>query len=257
MDKRARALWDRYWPAQPPTTTAPSMSQIMDHIKLEYLRAVLPGQGRTLEVGCGSGRLSCFLAQQGYHTVCMDFSRPALAAARTNYNTLGIPGHFTVGDAFALPFPEGRFDVVLSTGLLEHFSDPAPIVREMVRVIRRGGLFYSDIVPRKFSLFRSLDWIGRIKQRLCGGGGNPETFYERPFTREEIRHLLEGAGLGGTRVFPAGVVPPYLPLLYRVARLREGQVWFVERTRGFWKRMDGTRLAEWLGFYYFAWGVKP
>jgi hypothetical protein len=38
--------------------------------------------------------------------------------------------------------------------------------------------------------------------------------------------------------------------------LREAAVSLVERTQAFWKRFDGTWLAEWLGFYYFAWGIK-
>ena len=257
MDDRARAFWESYWPDQAPTTATLTMSLVLDRIKLEYLRAILPGDGSSLEVGCGSARLSCFLARQGYRTVCLDFSRAALGAAEANYRAAAAPGRFVAGDALALPFCDGHFDAVLSTGLLEHFEDPSPVVREMVRVLRGGGLFYSDIVPRKFSLFRSLDWTGRVRRFLVGDAGSPETFYERAFTRTEIQRLLEGAGLTGTQVFPAGVVPPYLPLLSRSPRLRSWQVRCVERTRGFWKRLDNTRLATWLGFYYFAWGRKP
>lgn len=257
MDDRARRFWDSYWSGQAPTTTARTMTQILDRIKLEHLRALLPGEGRTLEVGSGSGRLSCFLAEQGYRTVCLDFSLAALAAARTNYAAARVSGKFVAGDGFGLPFPDGRFDVVLSTGLFEHFAEPSPIVREMVRVLRSGGLFYSDIVPRKFSLFRSLDWVARARQILIGGGGAEDTLYERPFTRREILDLLERSGLVGARVFAAGVVPPYLPLLFRFRWFREGQVRLVERTQALWRRLDGTRLGEWLGFYYFTWATKP
>ena len=257
MDDRARAFWDRYWPDQPPTTTALTMSHLLDRIKLEYLRAILPEQGHTLEVGCGSGRLSCFLALQRYRTVCLDFSHAALAAAQANFEATGVSGQFVVGDAFILPFPDERFDVVLSTGLLEHFQDPAPIVREMVRVLKGRGLFYSDIVPKRFSLFRSLDWTGRVKRFLQGDTKAPESFFERTFSRAEVQHLLEEVGLHEVHVFPAGVVPPYLPILSRSPRLWDRQVRCVERTRGLWKRLDNTFLAEWLGFYYFAWAIKP
>lgn len=250
-------FWDAYWAGQSPTLAARTMTQVLDRIKLEHLRSLLPGAGRTLEVGCGSARLSCFLAMAGYRTTCLDPSIPALRVARANYSMGNVLGAFVSGDGFRLPFADGRFDVVLSTGLLEHFEDPSPIVREMVRVLRPGGIFYSDIVPRKFSLFRSLDWVGRLKHSLFARGRQPEEFYERSFTRREILALLEGCGLVGVRVFPAGVVPPYLPLVFRFPRLREGQVRLVERTRGFWKRWDGTRLAAWLGFYYFAWATKP
>ena len=250
-----RRFWDAYWAGQPPTLTARTMTQVLDRIKLEHLQSILPGAGRTLEVGSGSGRLSCLLAMAGYQTVCLDPSVPALEVARANYSAGRVRGLFVAGDGFRLPFPDGRFDVVLSTGLLEHFDGPSPIVREMVRVLKPGGLFYSDVVPKKFSLFRSLDWLGKLKRALLG---EPlESFYERSFTPREILDLLESCGLICARVFPAGVIPPYLPLVYRSRRLREWQVRLVERTQAFWKRCDATRLAAWLGFYYFASATKP
>lgn len=257
MDELARRFWDAYWPGQAPTLTARTISQTLDRIKLEYLGAILPGQGNTLEVGCGSARLSCLLAQQGYRTVCLDFSPAALEAAETNYAVASASGQFVSGDAFSLPFSDDRFHVVLSTGLLEHFPDPSPIVMEMVRVLKSGGLFYSDIVPRKFSLFRSLDWTAELRRYFAGRREKPEPFFERAFSRTEIGAMLKDAGLAGVQVFPAGVVPPYLPVLSRSPRLRQMQARFVEGTRAFWKIWDGTHPAEWLGFYYFAWAKKP
>lgn len=257
MARDARRVWDAYWAGQAPTLTARTMTRVLDRIKLEHLQAILPGTGRTLEVGCGSGRLSCLLAMSGYQTICLDPSLPALQVARANYAAGAVRGAFVSGDGFQLPFREGTFTVVLSTGLLEHFPDPAPIVREMVRVLGTRGVFYSDIVPRKFSLFRSLDWIGRGKRLFFPERQAREPLYERSFTQREILDLLGNCGLVDVRVFPAGVVPPYLPLLSRFPRLREAQVRWVERTRRFWKRWDGTLLAAWLGFYYFAWATKP
>lgn len=249
-------FWDTYWADQPSTLTARTMTQVLDRIKLQYLQAILPGRGDTLEVGSGSGRVSCLLARLGYKTVCLDFASSALSAAKANYAEARVGGGFAAGDAARLPFHDGLFDVVLSTGLLEHFEDPAPIVREMVRVLRVGGVFYSDIVPRKFSLFRSLDWVGQVKRTLMPRMELHDEFYERSFTRQEIVDLLASHGLTSVHVFPAGVVPPYLPLLSRSRRLREAQVSLVQRTAGAWKRADGTWLAAWLGFYYFAWAIK-
>ncbi len=187
----------------------------------------------------------------------MDFSPNALKAARLNYDSAAVTGGFLKGDGFALPVQDRSLDVVLSTGLLEHFADPTPIVREMVRVLKPGGLFYSDIVPKKFSLFRSLDWIGNFKRALVGAGQGQDSFYERAFTSDQIRRLLCDAGLTDVTVFPAGVVPPYLPLLYRSERMRDIQVSWVDQTQGLWRRFDRTWVAEWLGFYYFSWGIKP
>jgi ubiquinone/menaquinone biosynthesis C-methylase UbiE len=254
-DGTRRRFWDAYWSDRQATLSARTMTQVLDRIKLEYLNAILPGSGTTLEVGAGSGRLSCMLAMAGYRTVCLDSSPEALQAARINYESIRSKGRLVTGDGEALPVRDGSVDVVLSTGLLEHFADPSPIVREMVRVLKPGGLFYSDIVPKKFSLFRSLDWVGNAKRAVTGE--RIEEMYERPFTQREILDLLQEQGLVQAEVFPAGVVPPYIPLLYRVRRLREWEVRLVDRTQAFWKRFDKTRLGDWLGFYYFAWAVKP
>lgn len=250
-------VWEGYWRTQPATLTARTMSHLMDRVKADYLRAILPARSRILEVGCGSARLSCLLARSGHRTQGLDFCRAALDAARANCAGAGVQAALVLGEGSRLPFRGGTLDVVLSTGLLEHFEDPLPIVREMVRVLRAGGVFYSDIVPRKFSLFRSLDWLGRLKRRWAGRGRESEDLYERSCTKREIAALLEACGLRGIHVFAAGVTPPYLPILSRSRRLRETQVRLVEGTSRFWKRFDGTRCAEWLGFYYVAWGIKP
>ena len=254
MTQAERQFWEQYWEGPQVTVTAVTMSQILDRIKLDYLKAILPKGGRSLEVGCGSGRLSCWLAQAGFQTTCLDFSRNALTSARANYRNAQVSGAFIAAQGTELPLRDGSQDIVLSTGLLEHFPDPRPIVREMVRVLKPGGLFYSDIVPRKFSLFRSLDWIGRIRRALSSC--RREEFYERSFTGEEIRVMLLDSGLSRVDVFPAGVVPPYVPIISRSERLRGAQVRAVERTQRWWRACDRTWVADWLGFYYFASAVK-
>lgn len=248
-------FWDRYWSAgTEPTVAESTLSRVLDEMKLDHLLRLAPDGGLSLEVGCGSARLSCLLAGRGFRTVGVDTSRAALQGARQNYRHTGLPGSFVLGSGFALPFSHGSFDLVMSTGLLEHYDDPSALVEEMVRVLRPGGLFYSDIVPRGFSLFRSLQWVGLLRDRLWGR--SRDAFFERSFRRAEIVDLLRNAGLQQPRVFPAGVVPPYLPLLTRSRRLRAAQVRLVELTRGFWQRLDGTAVAGRLGFYYFAWARK-
>lgn len=256
MATREQYFWDTYWQGPCSTLSARTMTQILDRIKLDYLRAILPMRGRTLEVGCGSGRLSCWLALAGYQTACLDFSPNALESARVNYASANTHGAFLAGNAMELPMRDNSLDIVLSTGLLEHFADPSPIVQEMVRVLKPGGIFYSDIVPKKFSLFRSLDWAADVRHLVHPAQGRPERFYERSFTGNEIRTLLQMSGLSPVTVFPAGVVPPYVPLLYRSRMLRETQVRLVDCTKRFWRMLDRTYIAEWLGFYYFAWGTK-
>lgn len=224
---------------------------LMDRTKMARLRPLLPApRARTLEVGAGSGRLSRFLAELGHEVCCLDFCREALEYAARGFAQEGLRATFVEGLAEELPFSTGHFDMVLSTGLLEHFEDPRPIVEEMVRVLRPGGLFYSDVVPKKFSLLRSLAFV----RPLLGREVKP--VFEMPFTKKDIEGFLRGAGLRGVTVFPAAIFPPQLPILrgWPIVPLSEALV--ARATEPLLRRLDGTILAEWLGFLYFAYGYK-
>jgi ubiquinone/menaquinone biosynthesis C-methylase UbiE len=224
---------------------------LMDQIKMEYLLPLLPKKGkRTLEVGAGSGRLSRFLALEGYDTCCLDYSIDALIYARACYEKEGAQGVYVLGMAEHLPFEDNSLDVVFSTGLLEHFEDPMPIVLEMVRVLRKDGLFYSDVVPKKFRLLTSLDFV----RPFLGREWNP--LFEMPFTKKDIFGFLQKANLRNVTVFPAAVFPPRTPILrgYRLVPLCESII--AQALTPLLKHVDGTIIAEYLGFYYFAYGYK-
>jgi len=262
-----RELWDRFWRDTVDTLTEKDILYMVDEIKLEYtlpLVRTLPGKISTLEVGSGSGRLSCFLASHGYHTTCLDYSPNALRVAKNNYRLTKNEGNFIMADAERLPFSDSSFDAVLSTGLLEHFADPQPVVNEMARVLKPGGLFISDIVPEKLlalyqSVYRLQVLLLRIAFRLKRR--RLELMYERKLSKQDIQSLLESAGLQGVCVFAAGVVPPPLLLPPRIIpfRKRIQNIYnsIVYSLKPFFRRLDGTILAECFGLYYFASAEKP
>jgi ubiquinone/menaquinone biosynthesis C-methylase UbiE len=245
QETELRTYWRQLW-ASTEEADSQDIWYAIDEIKFGYLRRFLPSGGRSLEVGCGSARLSRFLAALGFNAVALDCEAAAVRLAGRRFQAGGMVGDLLLGDAFALPFADESFDVVLSTGLLEHFPDPSPIVGEMTRVLRRGGVFYSDIVPKKFSLLRAFD-------RLSSSCSGP---WERPFSKKEIEALLSNAGLRRPTVFAAGILLPPLPVVRRwrfLARLQEkGSLLFYKIAR----RLDGTRVAEMLGVYYFTCAKK-
>jgi 2-polyprenyl-3-methyl-5-hydroxy-6-metoxy-1,4-benzoquinol methylase len=75
--------------------------------------------GRALDVGCGEGVYTVFLAQRGYTVVGLDFVPAALAAARTRAEHAGVSVELHEGDVvdYEAPTP---FDVVLDSGCLHH-----------------------------------------------------------------------------------------------------------------------------------------
>jgi ubiquinone/menaquinone biosynthesis C-methylase UbiE len=100
------------------------------------LLAPLSGDERALDVGCGTGALSYALAPLVGEVVGVDSSEDLLKAAREH----APPGcSFVVGDAEALPFPYGDFDLVGCLRVLHHVRRPELVVAELARVTRRGG----------------------------------------------------------------------------------------------------------------------
>ena len=63
-------------------------------------------------------------------------------------------GYGVIGDGVRLPFAEGAFDISHSSNVLEHVTDPAAFVDEMVRVVRPGGLG----VPGLHQLVLAIRW---------------------------------------------------------------------------------------------------
>jgi SAM-dependent methyltransferase len=103
----------------------------------DLLTAELTGR-RTLEIGVGTGLIAIPLGAAGVRLVGLDLSAPMLA--RLVENAGGTrPFPLTVGDATALPFPDGGFDAALVRHVLHLIPDWERAVAELVRVVGRPG----------------------------------------------------------------------------------------------------------------------
>jgi ubiquinone/menaquinone biosynthesis C-methylase UbiE len=106
--------------------------------------AAAPDGARLLEVGCGPGHLSLQLAsRQGFDVTGLDLDPAMVERARANTDRSGNGRDrrltFLVGDVASLPFPDGSFDLVVSTLSMHHWADPAAGMSEIARVLRPGG----------------------------------------------------------------------------------------------------------------------
>lgn len=150
LDPRAlRAVYDRaagYYDHWHSLATARSDQRGR---KLLVERCVRAGD-RVLDAGGGTGRtteLALSAASQGAsgaggRVVLLDFSPGMLRRAVERLAEAGLRRAALVarGDIERMPFPDGRFDAVLSTYSVCPLGDPAAGVREMYRVLRPGGL---------------------------------------------------------------------------------------------------------------------
>jgi len=105
------------------------------------LLGAAPGR-RILDVGCGLGDDAAALAglvAPGGSVVGVDGSQAMIEAARERHG--GVEGlSFEVADAADLPFDDASFDGCHIDRVLQHIADPAPVIREMARVLRPEGV---------------------------------------------------------------------------------------------------------------------
>src|ERR1044072_1519034 len=95
---------------------------------------------RLLEVGCGMGTDLLQFARGGAKVTAVDLTPRSIETSRHHLDLYGHRGDFSIADCERLPFKDESFDVAYSNGVIHHTPDTAGAVREVHRVLRRGGL---------------------------------------------------------------------------------------------------------------------
>ena len=93
----------------------------------------------TIELGCGTGYISAWLARRGARPVGIDNSEAQLATARRLQAEHGIEFPLIFGNAEAVPLPDASFDLAISEYGASIWADPYRWVPEAARLLRPGG----------------------------------------------------------------------------------------------------------------------
>lgn len=100
-----------------------------------------------------------------------------------------------LGDALALPYPDGYFDVAVCVRVLHHFADPAPVLVELGRVVRPGGVLILEYANKRNlkSIARRL--LGRQRWSPFERGSVAYKPYHYDHAPVDVRRALRRAGL--------------------------------------------------------------
>jgi ubiquinone/menaquinone biosynthesis C-methylase UbiE len=224
-----------------------------------------PGKNM-LECGCGSARVSQYMARQGYKCTLLDSSEKAISLAKNSFESLALDGRFMIGDINQLCLGDEQFDVVFSGGVLEFFDDVQKPINEMVRVLKPGGIFSANIVPNKFSI-QTLADIERTV--VCSIGNLMKGRYRDVFKRvqqippdynvnslslQEYINICKNTGLTSvvglvTSPFPALALPRFAGRFY---------AHIMKRLCRQWLKFDQSksRWTEIWGIAYTIYGIK-
>jgi ubiquinone/menaquinone biosynthesis C-methylase UbiE len=151
--------------------------QIRNKCIFDRIYKFAPPPAKLLEVGCGTGNVSSFLAIKGYQVTGCEFFPEALQ--------LSWPDHVKVqGDANNLAFQDNSFDIVGLFDVIEHFQNDVRILKESVRVLKKNGII-AVTVPAGEELWSDFDTASCHKRR---------------YTREGLKHILLQARLKPFRI---------------------------------------------------------
>ena len=127
--------WNRFANTQIDSKVGTNRSEIRFREETLWNERDLNGK-LVLDAGCGSGRFSEIALKLGASLIAVDYSS-AVEASKQN---LSAPDKLIVqGDLAALPILDQTFDFIYCIGVLQHTSEPAKIVKELLRCLKVGG----------------------------------------------------------------------------------------------------------------------
>ncbi|MDR2144362.1 MAG: class I SAM-dependent methyltransferase [Treponema sp.] len=184
------------------------------------------GPGRVLDIGCATGALLASLEKRGWIVQGIEISGPQAEYCRKR----GL-------EVSSLPleenhFPPEHFDVASASHVIEHLNDPGAFVREIFRILKKGGRLYVT-TPN----------IAGFQARLFGGRWRSAIFdHLYLFSRDTLCALLERAGFRVERCstwggLAAGIAPKPVKALFDKAakKFGFGDVMIVRAAKA-WKR---------------------
>jgi 2-polyprenyl-3-methyl-5-hydroxy-6-metoxy-1,4-benzoquinol methylase len=158
---------------------------------IEFFGPYLPGKGRVIDIGCGEGVLSLFLAYLGHRVTAFDRSARQIAQNAARAEKSGLTGvHFEALD-FRDFDPSGiePGDLVICTDVLEHFDDPEPAIRKVVRCMKPDGMLFLSLPSPSAP-------IHRFRMRVFGVDRfDIAVHHKRRYTVAETRGYVNSAGL--------------------------------------------------------------
>jgi SAM-dependent methyltransferase len=164
---------------------------------------------KVIDVGCGAGRHSFEAYRRGADITAFDQDAPELQNVATMFEAMAAAGEVpagasaaaVVGDALALPYADGTFDVVIASEILEHVPTDDAAIAELVRVLKVGGTL-AVTVPRW--LPERICWLLSDQYHANEGG------HVRIYKASDLRAKIAARGMRFTHThFAHGLHSPF------------------------------------------------
>lgn len=151
------------------------------------------------EVGCGGGKWLVYFSKKfGYKVSGIDYSEEAISTTLKTLSFAGVYAEIIHGDVFTIDI-DNKYDVVLSDGFVEHFTDTKQTLQKLSSFVKKGG-YLITIVP---------NLTGFHKFLLCHSKQGERVFRtHNPVTKLDLLSSYETLGFQEIRFFAIGSVIP-------------------------------------------------
>ena len=139
LNQKNYDIWSEFYDQYPNSTVT------IDELKFPSIYSEIENQN-ILEIGCGSGRHTVRLIQQGNNVTGVDLSEGMLSRAKTKINSSRVT--FVHADFLKDEIPNGPFDVAIMSLVLEHIDDLDLFFNKVRKLLKSESKFYfSEIHP--------------------------------------------------------------------------------------------------------------
>ncbi|MFA7707430.1 MAG: class I SAM-dependent methyltransferase [Candidatus Pacearchaeota archaeon] len=150
----------------------------------------LPKNSKILEAGCGAGNYVFSLYKMGHKPIGIEIDEKRVKIAKEYMKKHRLnPRIINYGDLTKLPFKDEQFDAIFCHGVIEHIKDSELAVKEMSRVLKKGGHVMIS-VPNRYTWFTLsklllmlIDRIFKTRLWVCG--------YEKSFSQWKFKRLVK------------------------------------------------------------------
>jgi len=173
---------------------------------------VLGHQGRFLDVGCGTGRTLAAARERGWDVEGVEVSPSAV-----RYATERLGLHVRLGTLESIGYPEGSFECVWLSHIVEHVPDPVAFLHEISRILVPDGIAVVSVPNSQGFVYTATNVVHRARRRygkdkFACSLSPPGHLYA--FDEKSLRVALDSAGLQPRVLVHSGKGDPvFFPVL--------------------------------------------
>lgn len=183
-------------------------TKLIDHLKYIKKSYIFSKKTYYLEIGCGPSYIGEYLMKKyDCYFIGIDFNYPMLLTLKKHFETMGYRKYLLIhANILDMPFKKNSFDYVYGGGVIEHLENTNQIMRELYRVLKKGGVSFNTVpafnlwwlirfwnnIPNAFILKRFFEFVhltvlkGKILNMYYG--------YELSYTLNDLEkiHITTG-----------------------------------------------------------------